>query len=283
MFVNGDFDAVEPETYFMGVGSILHPAYLERFSGEQADSFTYGGMASRMKKGVIFGSGVREAKLNFDPSTLDFRFVRGPISSQQTGAKHITDAAYLLPLLKEHSDITALPKKHKISLMPYFHHISALDYDKISEETGVNIIPPYEDVHKILCEVQQSELLVSGAMHGCIAADIFRVPWIRLRFKTHENNPIVQSVKWHDFSGSMELNALSTLRMSCENTPNSFENTELERELIYKLNFIYKITPTLSSDRVYTDRIEKLAEAVRAFSREYGIPINSFRTIIGKS
>lgn len=283
LFVNSEFNAVEPETYFMGVGSILHPAYIERFAGEKADPVTYGGVESRMNKGVVFGSGIREHSLEHDKASLDFRFVRGPISSQQTCAKHIADAAYLLPLMREHAEICALPKKYKISLMPYFHHAFCLDYKKISAETGVNIIQPYDDVYKILCEIQQSELVVSGAMHGCIAADIYRVPWIRLRFRTHEANPVVQSVKWRDFAESMKLETLPAIRMSTENMPDIRNNTELERELIEELNVVSRIIPALSYNEVYVDRIKRLEKAVSDFSMDYGISINTVRTNIGQS
>lgn len=280
LFMNDEFKAVEPQTYFMGVGSILHPAYFERFSSEKGDPVTAGTDGPLMNKAVVFGSGVREHSLDYDPETMDFRFVRGPISSQQTGAKNIADAAYLLPLMKEHERICALPKKHKVSFMPYFHHAFSLDYDKVAEETGVNIIQPYAEVDTILQEVQQSELVIAGAMHGCIAADIYRVPWIRLRLKTHEANPVVQSVKWRDYAESMEMDTLSTIRMENENTPDIPANAALQQELIDALNGLSNVTPCLSLDRVFNERLEQLAEEVRSFSSDYGIPINSARTIL---
>ncbi len=59
MFVESDFKNTEPKTYFMGVGSILHPAYLELFAGEKADTVSYWGRQIQMNKAVVFGSGVR--------------------------------------------------------------------------------------------------------------------------------------------------------------------------------------------------------------------------------
>lgn len=278
LFRQEEFSAIEPGTYFMGVGSILHPAYLNRFAGETADRIT--GHDGYMNKGVVFGSGVREHRLDHAPETLDIRFVRGPISSRQTGATNIADAAYLLPLLTKHAPINGLPKKHAISLMPYFHHAFSMDYDRIASETGVNIIQPYADVETILRDVQQSELVISGAMHGCIAADIQRVPWIRLRLITHEANPVVQTVKWRDFAESMELDSLATIRMQTENFPDKRDNNELENELIHALSRVSAMTPSLSDDAVFNDRIERLASAVRDFSHDYAVPLDSSKTIV---
>ena len=280
LFVYSNFQQVQPETYFMGIGSILHPAYLEKISVAEADIGLNGGVESKMNRGVVFGSGVREHSLDYDAKFLDFRFVRGPISAEQTGETYIADAAYLLPLLKEHDEIRVLPKKYKVSLMPYFHHVNVLDYDKISSETGVNIIQPYDDVYKILCEVQQSKLVVSGAMHGCIAADIYRVPWIRLRFETHETNPVVQVVKWLDYARSMDIDILSCIRMRHPNAPDKRDNIELERELIDRLQRLSEIPTNLSKNGIFNGKIDKLADAVRRFSADYDIKINKARTIL---
>ncbi len=67
------------------------------------------------------------------------------------------------------------------------------------ERAGINYIDPTDpNVLASLQAIQQTELLITEAMHGAILADTLRVPWLALEpiFPLHRN-------KWFDWSESM--------------------------------------------------------------------------------
>jgi succinoglycan biosynthesis protein ExoV len=180
--------------------------------------------------------------------------------------------------MKEFPELMACRKKWPISLMPYYQHVSFLDWEMIARESGLHIILPTWPLNRILQELAETELLISGAMHGCIAADIFRVPWARLRFKTHEKNPEVQYVKWMDWCASIEMPKYTVIKTSIQNHNNISMNSELTDDLLDKLN---RVNPdscfSLSTDQIYTTIKNKLFDAVVSFSKKYDITINKYR------
>lgn len=91
-------------------------------------------------------------------------------------------------------------KKYKCSFMP--HHISEefFNWREICDIIGLHYISPSGSILKCIDEIQESELIISEAMHGAIVADVLRVPWIPIKIYNHINE-----FKWQDWMMSLDL------------------------------------------------------------------------------
>jgi succinoglycan biosynthesis protein ExoV len=96
-------------------------------------------------------------------------------------------------------NLPAQVKKYKVSFMPHWESINRGNWKLVCEQAGINYIDPTDpNVLASLQAIQQTELLITEAMHGAILADTLRVPWLALEpiFPLHRN-------KWFDWSESM--------------------------------------------------------------------------------
>jgi succinoglycan biosynthesis protein ExoV len=184
----------DESTLFLGIGSILwdhHP---------------------KKPKKIVMGSGYGgyTGKPNLHDGSWDVAFVRGLRTAKSLGLEPelaISDAAILTRFLK----LDSLPKKYKVSFMPHFQSIPRGNWKSACELAGIHYIDPTDaDVKSGLKEIQQSELLITEAMHGAILADTLRVPWVALEpiVPIHRN-------KWYDWSESLEID------IEFNSTPNS--------------------------------------------------------------
>lgn len=186
---------------FIGIGSILDA----RFNSHEA--------VRSSKRKIVFGTGVRPsltgAPLSLDAG-WDIRFLRGPLSSTvyQNAYPYITDAAYAVRQVSRFSQISSVPKKYKVSLMPYFRSLNYLDWEQLCAELGYHYISPLAEkgVEHTLEEIAASERVLTEAMHGAIVADLFRVPWKRFALSTYEfESPFVAEFKWRDWLESVGI------------------------------------------------------------------------------
>lgn len=166
---------------FVGIGSLLS----ERLDDD--------------KQKVIFGTGSGYFKLPTVDARWHIYFVRGPLTARNLGIAPelaLADAAYCLGLL----DWPAVDKLYPASFM--CHHMSEPDVDwrAICEAANLHYISPTDTPENCLLQIRQSELVITEAMHGAIVADVFRVPWIPLRYGYRSLD-----FKWHDWCGSMDL------------------------------------------------------------------------------
>ena len=148
----------------------------------------------------VFGSGVGYGSLPVIDENWKFYAVRGPMSAQRLGLDPkvaVTDAAILIRKLYPPG---AQKKRHKVSFMP--HQITDLlaNWQPICDALGLHYISPRAPLERVLADLDQSERLVTEAMHGAIVADAFRVPWKPVIFYDKHNQN-----KWVDWCQSMEL------------------------------------------------------------------------------
>ena len=68
-------------------------------------------------------------------------------------------------------------KTHRISFMPHWQSAADGHWAEASRAAGLHYIDPCDSVENVLTQIQESEVLVSEAMHGAIVADALRVPW----------------------------------------------------------------------------------------------------------
>ncbi|KEQ18497.1 polysaccharide pyruvyl transferase family protein [Endozoicomonas numazuensis] len=128
-----------------------------------------------------------------------FCFVRGPRTASRLGLEQnlaITDSAILTHFVARPS----MEKKFKASFMPHFQSIERGNWERACELAGIHFIDPRAEVRKVLDDIQQSELLISEAMHGAILADTLRTPWLAVEplASLHRN-------KWYDWSESLGM------------------------------------------------------------------------------
>lgn len=192
-------DMPENNAAFIGIGSILFN-----------ENKIFEGLNNRQK--IVFGTGIRptyKEKFKVD-ETWDIRFLRGPLSAKVLSNKYqyITDAAYALRLIPEFEEYKNLPKKYKISVIPYFHSKEYIDIEAICKKLDFNYISPFSElgVEHTIREIASSEFIITEAMHGAIIADALRVPWNRFVLTTpYTEGGVVSEFKWIDWISSINL------------------------------------------------------------------------------
>ena len=177
-----DFFDDNDDELFLGIGSILWNSL------------------PKIPKKIVMGSGYGgyTDKPNLHDGSWDVAFVRGPRTAKALSLDPklaITDAAILTRFM----NLPAQAKKFKVSFMPHWQSIPRGNWQRVCERAGINYIDPTDpNVLATLQAIQQTELLITEAMHGAILADTLRVPWLALEpiFPLHRN-------KWFDWSESM--------------------------------------------------------------------------------
>lgn len=177
---------------FLGIGSIL--------GLNRPDTDT--------KKIIVFSSGFGgndsatygELPTSKELEKYDIRCVRGPLTCKALGIDEkfgICDGAILLPKIIK----VDKPKKHKFSYMP---HTGSLVYfpkwKELLSKIDINLIDPSGDVPFIIDEINQTETMLTEAMHGAIISDAYRVPWIPVK-----SNITINKFKWTDYCESVNL------------------------------------------------------------------------------
>lgn len=176
-------------TAFIGIGTILNDLLPQR--------------VPNARKYVVFSSGVgyeEKTTLKIDNNWTIY-CVRGPLSAQKLGLSAdyaVADGAILLRRIFQSTE----PKEYQFSFMP--HVEQAMLGDQLLQEgctqAGIHYIDPRWPIEEILSLISRTEVLLAEAMHGAIAAEALRVPWI----------PIITSsrilhFKWSDWCASLNL------------------------------------------------------------------------------
>jgi succinoglycan biosynthesis protein ExoV len=167
---------------FLGIGTILSP--------------------HRDRKGrrkVVFGAGAgywKPPQINGD---WTIHFVRGPLTAQLLGIPKecaITDAAYCLAFVDE----PPVASSQAVVFMPHHKSETEFDWRSLCADLGWTYASPTSDVRSALSLLRSAKLVVSEAMHGAIVADLYRIPWIPIRYGFRSLD-----LKWRDWCESMSL------------------------------------------------------------------------------
>lgn len=195
--------------YLVGIGTLLTKKRFEK-------------TLAKASKIVIFSSGAWER----DTPTLDQRArvygVRGPRTAERLGVSDelvVGDGAYLLRQL----NFAPVEKRNKTAFIPHHRSEQYVDWASVCDEAGVTFISTRQPVDSFIAQLRSCEKVISEAMHGAIAADIFRIPWVGTRFAPNFNDE-----KWHDWCEALEIDLqLHNLPMVYQKQPplrKSFEN-----------------------------------------------------------
>jgi len=261
---------------FLGIGTILgHPLEFPE-----------------ARRVIVFSSGyaMGDEKTYGSPPKLDGRYeivcVRGPLTVESLGLpmeKAVADGALLLKYL----DLPKTERKHAFAYMP--HHVSEGMYqwwEHIAQQAGMAFISPQQPVEQVIRQIQQTEVLITEAMHGAIVADVLRVPWIGVRAYEHIN-----VFKWRDWGLSLGMDVvLQTLPslfnrrkredMLAESLPSQIRSLQPlgERFLAYRqqwlrkpsvvkrLQVLKRVPPQLSPSEHLNARSEQLYNALKTLT-----------------
>lgn len=270
---------------FLGIGSILFN-----------DSPLFRDLKTQRK--IVFGTGVRPVHKIFRlDSSWDIRFLRGPLSAYAFNNQfpYIADAAYAIRLLPDLDRFLHMPKKYKVSVIPYFKSVPFFDWESICSRLGFNYISPRAEkgVEHTLEEIAASKYVIAEAMHGAILADALRVPWHRFLLSTpHTEGSGVSEFKWMDWQAAIHLyninatpvklyrksflhqkiKSLSRNRISAEFLVPELVKTELMKTLEDVMEFY------LSEDEVVRRIDNKIYDETELLRREQRIDSTSFIT-----
>lgn len=177
-----DFFDDDPSTRFLGIGSVL-------------DS-RHDGSAAKLVAGAGYGG--YETATRLDPSWT-IHWVRGPRTARLLGLDAqagLGDPASLLPAI----GVTGSPDGDLIGFMPHFESMDRGHWRQATAAAGLTLIDPRADPREVLGMIGRCRVLVSEALHGVIAADALRVPWIAVRPLAPAHRP-----KWLDWADSLNL------------------------------------------------------------------------------
>lgn len=150
---------------------------------------------------TVFGSGYGYGtKPRLEEGQWEFHVVRGPITAKALDLDPktaVTDPGILVRRIFPNG---TRPRHHRVSFMP--HHITdqSADWATLCEQAGIHYISPRAPLDQVADAIDNSDRLLTEAMHGAIAADAFRVPWKALEIFDGFN-----SEKWSDWCLSMEM------------------------------------------------------------------------------
>ncbi|WP_417289531.1 hypothetical protein [Corallibacter sp.] len=225
---------------FLGIGTVLR-VIKKKYSNSE--------------KVIVFGSGSHSSNIDL-PSNVEIKFVRGPLSAQALTNKkvpYITDPAIIIPLVFPCKGKT---KKHKFSYMPHY----SVDNDNIRkaiEGLGIHYISPKDEWKSIIIQINQTNVLLSEAMHGAIVADAYRIPWLPVYTYKSFN-----FFKWKDWALSQKINLKFFKLIRIYESDSVFKLFVKKKILAYKLSRIKKNKPFLSTQDVHQINTKKIIKAI---------------------
>ncbi|PZO56273.1 MAG: succinoglycan biosynthesis ketolase [Phormidesmis priestleyi] len=189
---NEDLFNEDDSIAFVGMGTLLNNKLAERIAPAQ--------------KVVVFSTGVGyEQPIKKIPPAWHISCLRGPLSAKRLGLPSdlaITDGGLLVAKLFKPSPKTFHQEISVSSFMPHIHSATAAaaSWQRICQQANIRYIDPRWPIEEVLQAIGSSELLLAEAMHGAIAADALRVPWIPV-----VTSPRIYAFKWQDWCASMNL------------------------------------------------------------------------------
>jgi succinoglycan biosynthesis protein ExoV len=172
----------DKSTVFVGIGTLLNTGL------------------PQAQKTVVFSSGVGYGRgLPKVEPTWKIYCVRGPLSAQALGIESnlaVADGALLIGRVYK----PIAQKKRSFAYMPHIDYaIRGQEMWKtICEQADMGYIDPRGSTEDVLTAISETEVLLTEAMHGAIAAEALRIPWIPIRTST-----TIFPFKWHDWCRSI--------------------------------------------------------------------------------
>ena len=222
----------------------------------------------------VFGSGVGYGAL---PAASDtswhYHCVRGPLTAAKLGletAKAITDPAVLVRLLPRE----ATAKRHRFSFIPHWEMALSGAWERVCRLAGLNYIDPRQPPETVIAAIQQTETLITEALHGAIVADALRVPWIAV-----SSRHTILDFKWHDWCGSVGLAYAPAPVPACWSPRphiGGLINGAKQIQAAMKLAGLMRGGQRLlSADGVLENRIDRLLTTLAGYCKANGLRLNA--------
>jgi len=255
-------DFLKQSGVFMGIGSVIHPDHFKRLPPEPPL--------------YIFGAGCRSPRNPLDQINRDYKIgmVRGPLSAQAMGLamdKVGLDAAYAIQFTPEYERWQTLPKKHAVTLIPYFRSESLVYYTLIRKLKDWHVMPSsqYGSIHDALRTIASSQFVLTESLHGAILADAFRVPWMRVWYYLERpEDRATGQFKWRDWQKSLDIPHIPTLHLPLEplRGVSGWKSTVLKpwRTLRYWQHLNIEKSFALSPDTQWREATQKLNDQLKA-------------------
>lgn len=212
--------------------------------------------------GLGYGSVTPEAMANWK-----VYFVRGPLTARALGLDPsigISDPAILL----HKTENLNCRKDIACAFMPH-HGIHSKRIRQLCEQADVFYIDPEAPCERVIQQLLRSERLICSAMHGAIAAEALRIPWLPV--VTH---PQMLLSKWDDWAAAMEIEvrfqALPTIWPETEPSLKgrlvAYSKSAIFKRRIRSLAFSDKFQ--IGTDQILKDRLFRIEEHIQAFNRK---------------
>lgn len=199
-------------------------------------------------------------------SRSQIHFVRGPLTAKTLGidpALAISDPGILLNRTED------LNRKKDIDCAFMPHHGLCHERMKVlSEIAGVHFIHPEAPCESVLDQIGRSRKLICSAMHGAIAAEALRVPWLPVI-----TSPEIVPEKWQDWAASLEI------EVSFRKLPTIWSPPEpsIKGRLAARIKaavFPRRLAALahsqrfhLGADHLLTDRVARMEDTLEAFNQ----------------
>ncbi len=272
-----DFFDTNTDVSFVGIGSILGLDHV-----------------ANAKKKVVFSSGFAYGSLPLIDDSFDIFCVRGPLTCDILNISKkfaICDGAILLQFI----ETAAVEKKYQYSFMPHWESLEKFDWQIICERSNVHFINPTDDIHSIIKQIKQTEVMIAEAMHAAIVADALRVPWVPVKAYGGINH-----FKWEDWTTSLDLEYCPVKVTSLYNNTNftkrvikektgypfsfkslspvlsmyeSYQNMFLIQKVVKEFEELKTIGPFLSKDSILRLKGEQLVSTLHTLRNKYELKV----------
>ncbi|WP_028484252.1 polysaccharide pyruvyl transferase family protein [Thioalkalivibrio sp. ALE17] len=192
-------------------------------------------------------------------------FVRGPLTAKTLGVDPslaISDPGILLNRTED------LNQKKDIDCAFMPHHGLCHDRMKaLCEDAGVHFIHPEAPCENVIDQIGRSHKLICSAMHGAIAAEALRVPWLPVI-----TSPEIVPDKWKDWASSLGIEVsfrkLPTIWPTPDPTLRGYAAAKIKSTMFTRtLNRMARtFTFQLGPDNVLENRLLKTEEKIRIFN-----------------
>jgi hypothetical protein len=177
----------------------------------------------RSNKVKVWGSGLINYNNYIYPA--DFRAVRGEYTRNRlielgySPPDVIGDPALLLPLVYKPESV----KKYKLGIIPhYLNYDEAIDVFKNND--NIFIINVYDNIEKIVDDINSCECTVSSSLHGIIVSHAYGIKSIWGNF--HINKIGGDNVKYKDYFSSVKIECYDPVEITndCDKLLNYFDS-----------------------------------------------------------
>ncbi|MBR8830274.1 MAG: hypothetical protein N5P05_003366 [Chroococcopsis gigantea SAG 12.99] len=188
VYHKGNFQDIfneDDRTVLVGIGTLLNKKLEQRTPN------------ARLR--MVFSSGVGYGNsLEKLDKTYKIYCVRGPLSAsklQLSPDKGLVDGGVMIRRYFQ----PERKVKYKYSYMPHYGFAGPA-WENVCESLNFGYIDPCLPVEDVMTKIRETEILLTEAMHGAIAAEAFRVPWVPI--KSHHT---ILTFKWEDWCASVNL------------------------------------------------------------------------------